>query len=285
MPTCKRCNGVGPAESWGRYERDGQLRKLCPECEAKGKAERGIRKCASCGATSADRSDWGRYERNGRLRCCARAATARTSSSATNSGSATKLLRRPATNGVGPPLPSTIAYNVSVLPPSRGVRFPIHAAGRTRAHRTHGGCRPPCGQHQVALGARVAAALSRLQIAIPARHGVSGGREGTLAGDVCRPEARRDSACCCVQAGARRTQSGVDRRTEGSRVDVGRRQHYSRYHRPPEGGGNALRLLWVRVDRKQTDHMVPLVLAGEHSLRNIVIVCPPCNGRKSAIEL
>ena len=66
MPTCKRCNGVGPAESWGRYERDGQLRKLCPECEAKGKAERGIRKCASCGATSADRSDWGRYACNGR---------------------------------------------------------------------------------------------------------------------------------------------------------------------------------------------------------------------------
>ena len=35
---------------------------------------------------------------------------------------------------------------------------------------------------------------------------------------------------------------------------------------------------------KQTDHMIPLVLAGEHSLRNIVIVCPPCNGRKARLS-
>jgi 5-methylcytosine-specific restriction endonuclease McrA len=35
---------------------------------------------------------------------------------------------------------------------------------------------------------------------------------------------------------------------------------------------------------KQTDHMIPLVLGGEHSLRNIVIVCPTCNGRKGRLS-
>jgi 5-methylcytosine-specific restriction endonuclease McrA len=35
---------------------------------------------------------------------------------------------------------------------------------------------------------------------------------------------------------------------------------------------------------KQTDHMIPLVLGGEHSLRNIVVVCPTCNGRKAQLS-
>ena len=35
--------------------------------------------------------------------------------------------------------------------------------------------------------------------------------------------------------------------------------------------------------QKQTDHMVALCLGGEHSLRNIVIVCRPCNGRKASL--
>ncbi len=39
------------------------------------------------------------------------------------------------------------------------------------------------------------------------------------------------------------------------------------------------RLIW-----KQTDHMVPLALGGEHSLRNIVIVCPDCNARKARLS-
>jgi 5-methylcytosine-specific restriction endonuclease McrA len=34
---------------------------------------------------------------------------------------------------------------------------------------------------------------------------------------------------------------------------------------------------------KQTDHMVALCHGGEHSLRNIVIVCRPCNGRKGSL--
>jgi hypothetical protein len=39
-----------------------------------------------------------------------------------------------------------------------------------------------------------------------------------------------------------------------------------------------------RLIRKQTDHMVPLALGGEHSLRNIVIVCPDCNARKARLS-
>ncbi len=35
---------------------------------------------------------------------------------------------------------------------------------------------------------------------------------------------------------------------------------------------------------KQTDHMIPLVLGGEHALRNIVITCPSCNGRKARLS-
>ena len=34
---------------------------------------------------------------------------------------------------------------------------------------------------------------------------------------------------------------------------------------------------------KQTDHMVALCHGGEHSLRNIVIVCSGCNGRKASL--
>lgn len=36
--------------------------------------------------------------------------------------------------------------------------------------------------------------------------------------------------------------------------------------------------------RKHTDHMIPLALGGAHSLRNIVIVCPDCNGRKASLS-
>jgi 5-methylcytosine-specific restriction endonuclease McrA len=36
--------------------------------------------------------------------------------------------------------------------------------------------------------------------------------------------------------------------------------------------------------RKQTDHIITLALGGEHSLRNIVIVCPDCNQRKHALS-
>lgn len=37
----------------------------------------------------------------------------------------------------------------------------------------------------------------------------------------------------------------------------------------------------MEPDRKQTDHMTPLALGGDHSLRNIVIVCPGCNRKGS----
>jgi len=39
-----------------------------------------------------------------------------------------------------------------------------------------------------------------------------------------------------------------------------------------------------RLLRKQTDHMIPLALGGEHSVRNIVIVCQDCNQRKHALS-
>ena len=35
---------------------------------------------------------------------------------------------------------------------------------------------------------------------------------------------------------------------------------------------------------KQTDHMFSLVLGGDHSLRNVVIVCPECNGKKATLS-
>jgi hypothetical protein len=38
------------------------------------------------------------------------------------------------------------------------------------------------------------------------------------------------------------------------------------------------------LEEKQTDHMIPLVLGGAHSLRNIVIVCPDCNARKARLD-
>lgn len=39
-----------------------------------------------------------------------------------------------------------------------------------------------------------------------------------------------------------------------------------------------------QLGEKQTDHMIPLVLGGAHSLRNIVIVCPDCNARKARLD-
>jgi 5-methylcytosine-specific restriction endonuclease McrA len=40
----------------------------------------------------------------------------------------------------------------------------------------------------------------------------------------------------------------------------------------------------ARLFRKQTDHMNPLALGGEHAARNIVIVCQDCNQRKHALS-
>ena len=39
-----------------------------------------------------------------------------------------------------------------------------------------------------------------------------------------------------------------------------------------------------RLFSKQTDHMITLALGGEHSLRNIVIVCPECNLTKHKLS-
>jgi 5-methylcytosine-specific restriction endonuclease McrA len=39
-----------------------------------------------------------------------------------------------------------------------------------------------------------------------------------------------------------------------------------------------------RLLRKQTDHMTPVCLGGQHSLCNIVIVCPDCNGKKHTLS-
>jgi len=38
-----------------------------------------------------------------------------------------------------------------------------------------------------------------------------------------------------------------------------------------------------RLLRKETDHMTPVCLGGEHTLWNIVIVCPDCNLRKAKL--
>jgi 5-methylcytosine-specific restriction endonuclease McrA len=35
--------------------------------------------------------------------------------------------------------------------------------------------------------------------------------------------------------------------------------------------------------RKDTDHITPICYGGEHSLRNVVICCAPCNGRKATL--
>jgi 5-methylcytosine-specific restriction endonuclease McrA len=40
----------------------------------------------------------------------------------------------------------------------------------------------------------------------------------------------------------------------------------------------------TKLLHKQTDHMIPLALGGEHSLKNIVIVCPSCNQHKHALS-
>lgn len=39
-----------------------------------------------------------------------------------------------------------------------------------------------------------------------------------------------------------------------------------------------------RLFEKQTDHLNPLALGGEHSARNIAIVCPGCNESKHALS-
>jgi uncharacterized protein with PIN domain len=40
----------------------------------------------------------------------------------------------------------------------------------------------------------------------------------------------------------------------------------------------------MTLTRKETDHMVAVVLGGPHSLTNIVIVCPTCNGKKGRLS-
>jgi 5-methylcytosine-specific restriction endonuclease McrA len=40
----------------------------------------------------------------------------------------------------------------------------------------------------------------------------------------------------------------------------------------------------ARLSEKFTDHMIAVALSGPHSLRNIVIVCPTCSGRKADLS-
>jgi len=64
MPRCIRCKRAGEVEGWGR-RRNGWLKQLCPACDA-ARLER--IKCPRCGVSVAERPDWKRSEKTGLLK-------------------------------------------------------------------------------------------------------------------------------------------------------------------------------------------------------------------------
>ncbi len=111
---------------------------------------------------------------------------------------------------------------------------------------------------------------------------------------------RQEHAAYQRQRYARRRREEIDRHLNWKTANPERISEYgrTRAEREREGAdGTVTRETVMRLKRlatrcaycdsplvrKETDHMMPVCLGGEHSLRNIVIACPLCNGRKAKL--
>lgn len=285
---CGRC-GVSAADrpDWGRYEKNGILKPFCPDCYASGRVKQtsGKHRCKRCGALAINRPDWGRYENSGRLKvlcpeCDAQQRVRREEQHRRNALAAAAGYRRGWTST---PDYHRMQRERAAVEKGRVLKPYVPQAERERIGRM-----VDADAHADSIRARwVRAWLAPLRSL----------HQEMLRGD---PEYRaqnayryrehyrhhRDGEIARVAAYKR---AHADRNLEWTVTRKEREAVQSDGTATPE----AIVLLKQQATHcaycggvlaeKQTDHMNPIVLGGEHSLRNIVVVCPSCNGRKARL--
>lgn len=244
MPTCKRCNGVGPAESWGRYACNGRSKVLCPDCDSKCIREREQQRQRNEAAAAAGyKRGWTstpEYHRIQRERLAAREG--------------------------------------------RTLDTYLTQADRDR-------------QGRMVDADRLADSIRSRWMREWLRPFRKSDRELYQSDSEYR--AKKQAAYRASYARRREVERARSRAWNTSHPQERLAQQYRRIDRVINGAdgtasAHAIRQLKQRathcaycagpLTRKETDHMVAVVLGGAHSLMNIVIVCPECNGKKGRLS-
>jgi hypothetical protein len=279
--TCRAC-GVSAAErhGWGRFE-SGALKSLCPDCDARWQAKLSAYSCRRCGTTLGERGDWGRYERNGRLKvlcpdCDARLDSIRGRNAHAKAAGYICWANTP--DG------RRAAREREAAQEGRDLQEYVPQAERERRARL---------AEAELLADRIRSAWAREWLR-PFRK-----TEKELYWED--PDYREQNKAEYRMRYARRIdrERARCRRWAASHPEERKAHQALREERMLDSSdGSATPQAIARLKRraircaycdcvlteKQTDHMKPLLLGGEHSLRNIVIVCPHCNGRKAKLS-
>jgi len=313
MPRCIRCKGVGDIEGWGR-RRNGWLKQLCPDCDA---ARLEKHRCQRCGVSVAERPDWGRYEKSGLLKpfcpdCYASGRVKQTSGKHSCQRCGALAANRPDWGRY-----ERRKRRLKALCPdcdAAWIERRNKTCGRPRAEQSRLQRERDAAKQGRELEAYVPQAerdrqgrrreVERLAERIRARWATEWLRRfrkssAELYWDD--PQYREKQKAKFRDSYRRHRAREIERvlHYKQAHADRNRMWTATRIQRQADGSdGTAtpekIAELKSKVtycaycgrtlDKKQTDHMVPLVLGGEHSLRNIVIVCPRCNGRKARLS-
>lgn len=299
MPKCRRCRETGDVEGWGR-RRNGWLKQLCPACDsarlakqerrrlevAAWRANRGVLKCGRCGVAVTGRPDWGRYENGGRFKALCPACDAER----------TKR-REAARKRDAAAIANGYPRGWSSTPEARRLQRERDAAKQdrtlcnyvTRDEREHHARMVEADRFASSIRSRWAA-----EWLCPFRKS-----DAELYWDD--PAYREQQKAKYRSSYARRIEFERARArawnvAHPEERDAQRMRREERMLCGSDGTATAQAISRLKraathcaycacvLGEKQTDHMFPLVLGGEHSLRNVVIVCPECNGKKSTLS-
>jgi hypothetical protein len=286
---CGRC-GASAAErpDWGRYERNGILKPFCPECYASGRIKQtsGKHRCKQCGRLAAKCPDWGRYEKNGRLKVlcpeCDRQEHARREQQQ-------RLKAIAAAAGYERGWASTPDYH--------RLQRERHAARDGRALEPY-----VPQEERNRIGRMIDADHQADQIRAQwIRHWLKRFRKSDreLYREDAEYRAQKQAAYRASYARRREFERARSRAWNTSHPQERLAQQDRRNERVLNGSDGTASVHAISrlkqqathcaycarpLTRKQTDHMTPVVLGGAHSLRNVVIVCPECNGRKGKLS-
>ena len=286
---CGRC-GASAAErpDWGRYEKNGILKPFCPDCYASGgvKQTSGKHRCKQCGRLAANCPDWGRYKNNGRLKVLCPECDANWIARRDEERRRNEAARAA---GFGRGWSST----------------PVaHRVQRERAAAREGrGIEPYVPQEERNHQARmVDADLQANRIRAqwirdwlkPSR---KSDRELYRENGEYRAQKQAAYRACYARRGEIERARSRAWNTSHPRERLAQQERRNdRVLNGSDGTASAHAISRLKqqathcaycanlLTRKQTDHMTPVVLGGAHSVLNIVIVCPECNGRKGRLS-
>ena len=247
MPSCRRCRIVRPVvDGWPRSPRNGRLKRVCADCDAAVQKRREANTAAR--ATGyADRTHTPEYKRMQRERAAAEAGRSLCDyvPQVEREGQAAERLARARAD-----------------------------AGADRIRRRY--------------VASMLKELNRIALAFPEVDAELRGRHAAYSRSHYRKTLARS-----------RSKTAMYKAAHVERVEGYHRNRRERIETTDDGtiSVTAIKKLKARAAHcaycnaplsgaieKQTDHMIPLCRGGEHSQRNVVIVCRSCNARKASLS-